>query len=438
MPPDRFAILVQGHLDGTLDAAGRDELATGLDQDPVRIDELLDQTSVATACAPGREDLRERLALLLDQPGGKETHRLATSRRFTRRRPSMRPWLAAALVVVATGTLAWFALARPAPAVPSLLAQAGDMVVRAGGTLTPIPDREFPLAVGDRIEIQGGGARLVWPDGATIAWASAAQAAIPDAAATLAMLAIDAGEAVCEIPHRPERAFRITVPQGTVTDRGTSFTLRVRATETTIAVRSGVVALQAPQQPPVTVAAGSEGLLRPEAASLAPQTVEALGFAEGTLFAASTRSGWQIWGIRSQVGPEDGIPTLAMEPHGQGTGSWLMRTCYDRSLDWSQRHGVRFQLRGNGAVCFQLEDNQQPGGTPQQNELFASPWQEATADWRLVAIPFTALRRSSATPLFLEGRALPDDGLGLRPVRAIGFRLRDAGTRVAIRELGLF
>ena len=168
-----------------------------------------------------------------------------------------------------------------------------------------------------------------------------------------------------------------------------------------------------------------------------------MGFAAGSLFSDDERlsvfsGNGLLWGTTAAVVHQDGASTLNLTPKdGVDVGPWLMKTFYERTLDWSKYRGIRFLVRGSGEFMFQLEDNQQVGGLPQQNERFEAPWQEATDTWRLVTIPFSALTRAQFVPKGVTG-SLPNDGLGLNPVRGIGFGLQNAKARIEIQNLALY
>jgi len=459
MSPERFAVLVQGYLDGTLTIVEREELAAELVRDPPRLDELLDQVRVAVACGAAGDGLRERLAELLKSPQPLDRLRLATSRRFVRQRPTVEvrfwPAAVAALLMVALGALAWQGLSSPtspangsagtngtgAVVTPVLYARAGDVVVRAQQRLRPTPGDSLALMVGDRLEIAGHGTRLEWPDGSTIAWEAQASVAIPRGSS---VLAVESGRAICEVKHRPERVFCIEVPGGTVTDSGTSFTISVQPHGTAVTVTSGEVRLQSGQDQ-VVVAAGTDGYLGGNRAGMAPQSLKEVGFSRGLMISgdqwpAMFSDQGLLWGSAARIIDQDGVPTLSLTPDPSCKVSpWLMVNCPNKLVDWSRYRGMRFLVRGSGAMQLHLKSRRQPEGTYQTTRRFESAWQEAAPTWRLVTLPFSAWTTYQMTPTPNHGkRPHLDVDTDLTSVRSLGFRLGDAKARIEIQQLAFY
>jgi ferric-dicitrate binding protein FerR (iron transport regulator) len=231
--------LVARHLDGTLDAPGREQLAAWLRADPKHRREylrLLELDTVLTARA------KEQLT-----PSARyEAKRVV--RRTRRQRPHSSAWagrfvaLAAAVLVVG-GALAIFWRPAPPPEAIRFFAQLeGDVAIERAGIRQADEARAWLLP--DDVVIAEHQARLLFPDGGSVAMEGGTRVqAIRDAQHQEGIrLELIAGRVACDLP-RQAAPFVITSPLAEVTVLGTQFAVSTMAGHDRIAVNRGRVAV---------------------------------------------------------------------------------------------------------------------------------------------------------------------------------------------------
>ena len=267
MDAERFALLVQGYLDHSLDAADRDALATALEQDPSLMDPFLDQVVVASGCGGG-EDL-ERLRQCLDRASCQvDLQRLARSHRFHPRRIRWGIGMAAAAaVLLAVGLLA---LRPEATAGPERMLPAG-LVLEGGNGPGPVR-----LRPGDRLIATTDIEALAWKPGVQMRLRSGTALAVPQDGD----LQVTAGTLEATIIGPAPGALRLQVPGATLTDIGTRFAVAVDGAATTRPVSEGVIEVSAGGTRR-QVTAGQVARLEAGRMALLPLTSRDLGHAPG-------------------------------------------------------------------------------------------------------------------------------------------------------------
>ncbi len=225
MPSERFESLLAEHLDGALDAAGREELARELERDPdaarafdeaVRLEALL---LAAHGEPPSRERLSERIL------------------RKAQAAPVLRPaqWksrvmaAAAAAILIAAGAWAAISLANGRRTIgpePHPAPSAGNRVV--AGTVLVDGVASGEIANGAKVEVAGGKtAEIRLADGST-AWLE------PESRAVLAgpvgdvrqVVELEGGKGSFKVEKEP-RQFKVRTQVGSVTVTGTEFSVEL-------------------------------------------------------------------------------------------------------------------------------------------------------------------------------------------------------------------
>ncbi len=247
---DEYALLLEGHRDGTLDGAARTRLAQAIREDPTLADQLLlgDLLCAAhrDATAAGHCTWHAvSVALETGTPG----HQRATAdavaahvarRRFNcRRRPRCAWWLLAAAATLCLGLGLWWLDTTvdgiPADTSPRLAHSLGDLTIDGRPATTA-----SRLAPGATMRIPAGGsATLVYDDGSRIVLDGASTCTLgsaPGIDLRLVTGSLHAGIA------NGERPVRITTPYGDARVQGTVFGLHLADQRTRLAVREGIVA----------------------------------------------------------------------------------------------------------------------------------------------------------------------------------------------------
>lgn len=245
--------LLEGWLDGRLDAADRERLLRLL-EDPATLAEARVQIATHRAAVESLRADAEVASAWRTCAATLSTQRRARIARQVRRRidPPRRARTVALIALVA-GLAAAIALihrSRPAPSpadVPTTAIAVVAATPGAGGTVVRgmerLPLRDgLTVHAGDRIETAEVGARLRWLGEATAFDLGAGSAARIVAGDGATRLALDRGDLLAEVAARPASApMVIALPQAEATVLGTSLALSTRGTAGSLGVTEGRV-----------------------------------------------------------------------------------------------------------------------------------------------------------------------------------------------------